>query len=92
MCKKIILFTADWCSSCKDLKQILKKNKVKYEIIEEWVDRNATMSISFGVMSLPTMVCVNDMGEGINIDNEISRYVGVQRDGVMSFLKSVGAV
>lgn len=72
--KKLLYFGADWCASCKALWPVVEKEAPEkgYELkfmdmdTEEGVD----MAEKFGVMSLPTLVVVDENG------NEVKKAVG----------------
>jgi thioredoxin 1 len=60
--KKILFFTAPWCSGCKSLKpqldQLVQDTGVDVEEID--VEERGQVAASFGVTSLPTLVFVED--------------------------------
>lgn len=72
--KKLLFFTASYCSACKAIKPIVQKEAPEkgYELkfmdmdTEEGVD----MVEKFGVRSLPTLIVVDENG------NEVKKAVG----------------
>ncbi len=60
--KKIMFFTAPWCSGCKTLKpqlyQIVKGTDVVVEEID--VEQRGEEASSYGVSALPTLFFVQD--------------------------------
>ena len=72
--KKLLFFTASYCSACKAIKPIVQKEAPEkgYELkfmdmdTEEGVD----MAEKFGVRSLPTLIVVDENG------NEVKKAVG----------------
>ena len=67
----LLLFSADWCGSCKMLKPSLEKvaKEKGLEIYTYMVDEDNSLSNSLGVMSLPTVIKFKG-------DKEISRFTG----------------
>lgn len=69
--KKILRFTADWCSPCKTLQMNLGKADITGIVIEVIdIDKNQEVAIYYGIRSVPTLVMVKD-------DNVIKRHTGV---------------
>jgi thioredoxin 1 len=69
--KKILRFTADWCSPCKALAKNIGEadiNGVTIEVID--IDKSHETAIYYGIRSVPTLVMVKD-------DNVIKRHTGV---------------
>jgi len=61
--KKIILdFYADWCMPCNLLKPILEKieKEVDIEIFKVNVDKNQRLASFFNVLSIPTLVFIEN--------------------------------
>ena len=65
---KILLFTADWCTSCQALKQNLGNELDSVEIAN--ADAEPDMVIEANIRSIPTMIKYDDEG------NEVSRQLG----------------
>lgn len=63
---KIIDFYADWCGPCQMLKPILEEvekahPEVEFEKVN--IDDEAEKAEKFGVMSIPTLVFMDDEGK-----------------------------
>ena len=54
---EIIKFGADWCSACKALDNIFKKESVNWKIID--VDENPEMVLEHNINKLPTVLFLN---------------------------------
>lgn len=63
--KKILYFSASWCSPCRTLGPIMESlsDQINYEKID--VDHNQDLSIKYGVRNIPTLVLVKN-GEAVN--------------------------
>ena len=68
--KKLIHCFADWCGPCKMLEPVLKEIENDIEIIHINVDENQEMATKYNVMSIPTLILLED-------GKEIDRNVGV---------------
>ena len=69
--KKILRFTADWCSPCKAMAKNISEadiNGITIEVID--IDKSEETAIYYGIRSVPTLVMVKD-------DNVIKRHTGV---------------
>ena len=72
--KKLLFFTASWCSSCKAIKPIVEKEApqkgydVKYVDMDS--DEGAYMADDFKVRNLPTLIVLDEQGV------ELKRAVG----------------
>lgn len=77
--KKILYFSAAWCSPCKTLGPIMESlsGQINYEKID--VDKNQNLSIKYSVRNIPTLVLVKD--------GEIQgRLVGLQtKEQILNF-------
>jgi thioredoxin 1 len=58
--KKVLRFTAAWCSPCKQLAKTLEEveTNVPIEVID--IDVNPEIATEFGIRSVPTLVIVED--------------------------------
>ena len=77
--KKILYFSASWCSPCRTLGPIMESlsGQINYEKID--VDNNQDLSIQYGVRNIPTLVLVEN-GEAIG------RLTGLQqKDAILEF-------
>lgn len=66
-------FYADWCQPCKMMAPVIEElekelSDVVFEKID--VDKNPEYSFDNGVMSIPTLIVMND-------DKEVKRFTGV---------------
>lgn len=69
--KKILRFTADWCSPCKILAKNLGEADISGTVVETIdIDKNQEAAIYYGIRSVPTLIMVKD-------DNVIKRHSGV---------------
>ena len=62
--KKILYFSASWCSPCRTLGPIMESlsGQINYEKID--VDNNQDLSIQYGVRNIPTLILVEN-GEAV---------------------------
>ena len=61
MSKKLILFSAPWCTSCNQLKNKLNENNnfnLDLEIVD--ITKDIDMSIKYKIMSVPTIIKLED--------------------------------
>lgn len=56
--KKVIVFSAKWCTNCTTQKAVLDKAGIVYEVID--VDAEMQKAKEFSVRSLPTTVILED--------------------------------
>lgn len=78
--KKILYFSASWCSPCRTLGPIMESlsGQINYQKID--VDNNQDLSIKYGVRNIPTLVLVDSSG------NELNRSTGVmQKQQIIDF-------
>ena len=54
--KKVIVFSATWCTNCNAQKQKLTQAGIEYEVVD--VDKEMQKAREFKVRSLPTTVIV----------------------------------
>jgi thioredoxin 1 len=71
--KKILYFSASWCSPCKTLGPIIESlgNKINYEKID--VDNDNELSVKHSVRNIPTLVLLEN-------GSEKNRLVGLQTE------------
>ena len=77
--KKILYFSAAWCSPCKTLGPIIESlsGQINYDKID--VDNNQDLSIEYGVRNIPTLVLIEN-GEAKG------RLVGIQsKESILNF-------
>jgi len=66
----LILWTAEWCPHCKDMKPVVRKLKSQgYTVYVLDFDENRELAASMGVRSLPTSIIHTN-------SVEVNRYVG----------------
>jgi thioredoxin 1 len=70
--KKIIRFTASWCSPCKAMASILEEinTNIPIEVVD--IDAQQDVAIEYGIRGVPTLVKVDNNG------NITGRMVGVK--------------
>lgn len=67
--KVLVDFYANWCGPCKMLSPILEEAKGKIKVIKVDVDEHEDLAREYGVMSIPTLVLLEN-GE------EVKRNIG----------------
>ena len=79
--KKVLVdFFATWCGPCKMLGPILEEYKSDVKVIKVDVDEFDELAREYGVMSIPTLVLMED-------GKEVKRNVGlVNEDELEKFL------
>ena len=55
--KKVVVFSATWCTNCNAQKQNLTQAGIEYEVVD--VDKEMQKAREFKVRSLPTTVIVD---------------------------------
>ena len=58
--KKVIRFTATWCSPCKMLAKTLEsiETNIPIEVVD--IDEQPDIAVEFGIRGVPTLVIVED--------------------------------
>ncbi len=56
--KKILMFSAPWCASCKGVKPIVEALEVEKEIID--VELQTDLALSYGVRNLPALIFIKN--------------------------------
>ena len=79
--KKVELYSADWCSSCKAVYPIVEKlENVEIEIID--VEKETERAVSLSIRSIPVVRVLDENGE------QIHRFVGkVSKEEILSYLE-----
>lgn len=78
---KLLKFSATWCGPCKMQAQKLKEHPIVVEVEEIDVDSDNELISKFNIMSVPTMILVDDEGSaihrwtGITEPEEINRLI-----------------
>ena len=72
--KKLLFFTASYCSACKAIKPIVEKEApekgLELKLVDIDDEEGAYMADDYGIRSLPTLILLNPDG------SEIKRAVG----------------
>lgn len=85
---KLVLFSAEWCAPCKQLKAAINRKGVKVddffdEIHDTDTDSGADESIKRGVRGLPTVMLIED-------DKEVKRFTGNDTKKLFEFYEKRG--
>jgi thioredoxin-like negative regulator of GroEL len=69
----LLIFSADWCGYCQQLKKDLPsiKDMDRYIVCIIDIEANPDFKVKMGVKSLPTSIIINQIN-----NNEISRKIG----------------
>jgi thioredoxin 1 len=81
---KALKFSASWCGPCKGLAMIIKgaEDKITTPIEDYDIDTCGSLSATWNVRSVPTMILLNDAG------SEVARKVGSMNEAeLLKFLK-----
>ena len=73
---EIIKFSAEWCGPCKAYKNIFDKVVSEYSnisVIEADVDKDNSITVKYGIRSVPTTIIVKN-------DVELDRITGIILD------------
>ncbi len=54
----IKVYSAEWCQPCKQVKALLDKNNINYEVVD--IDSNSEEARALGIRGIPTLI--NDEG------------------------------
>lgn len=72
--KKLLFFTASYCSACKAIKPIVEKEApekgLELKLVDIDDEEGAYMADDYGIRSLPTLILLNPDG------SELKRAVG----------------
>lgn len=79
--KVLVDFFATWCGPCKMLSPILEKAESTIKVIKIDTDEFEDLARKYGVMSIPTLVLLED-------GKEIKRNIGfIDKESLENFLK-----
>ena len=80
--KKVLVdFYAEWCGPCKMLAPVLESAESKIKVIKVNTDEFDELSREYGVMSIPTLVLLED-------GKEVKRNIGfIDKESLENFLK-----
>lgn len=66
---KIIDFWAPWCQPCKQMKPTIESLEKDFPIEKINIDEQPEIAQSYGVMSIPTLLIMDN-------DKEVKRFIG----------------
>ena len=76
---KSILFTATWCSPCKNLKEYASKHDINFsEVYDIDSDAGQEMSAKHGIRGVPTSILLDG-------SKEVDRMVGFDMNKIANF-------
>lgn len=79
--KVLVDFFATWCGPCKMLGPVLEKAESELKVIKVDTDEFEDLSREYGVMSIPTLVLIEN-------GKEIKRNIGfIDKNNLENFLK-----
>ena len=79
--KILVDFFATWCGPCKMLGPVLEKTNSKIKVIKVDTDEFEELARKYGVMSIPTLVLLEE-------GKEVKRHIGfIDQDNLEKFLK-----
>ena len=79
--KILVDFYATWCGPCKMLGPVLENHQSNIKVIKVDTDEYEDLAREYGVMSIPTLVLIEQ-------GKEVKRSVGfIDDDGLANFLK-----
>ena len=79
--KILVDFFATWCGPCKMLAPVLEKVESDIKVIKVDTDEFDELSREYGVMSIPTLVLIEN-------GQEVKRNIGfIDKDNLEKFLK-----
>jgi len=80
--KKVLIdFYATWCGPCKMLSPVLERVESTVKVIKVDTDEFEDLAREYGVMSIPTLVLLED-------GKEVKRNIGfIDKESIEEFLK-----
>jgi len=69
--KKLIYFSAPWCTPCKVLGPVMEEVAQEANVQKINIDNSPEISSHYGIRSIPAVVLIDGMG------NEVTRRMGV---------------
>lgn len=81
--RTLVDFYADWCGPCKMMGKLLEEmeSDLKVDVLKVNTDANQNLATSMGIMSIPTLVMMEN-------GKEISRHVGfMSKEELKEFIK-----
>ncbi|MCH5166360.1 MAG: thioredoxin [Erysipelotrichales bacterium] len=77
----LVDFYADWCGPCKRMGEVLETME-DVNILKVNTDEHSELALSFGVMSIPTLILFKD-------GSEVSKLIGLQsKEDIERFIAS----
>jgi thioredoxin 1 len=59
---KVLKFSAEWCTPCKQMTEWLKTQSYDCDIVELPIETNQEMVQQYGIRSVPTLIMLNEDG------------------------------
>lgn len=79
--KTLVDFYADWCGPCQMMGKVLEDYNGDVNILKVNTDEYSDLAMSFGVMSIPTLILIEN-------GSELKKHVGLlSKDELDEFLK-----
>ena len=77
----LVDFYADWCGPCKRMGEVLETME-NINILKVNTDGHSELALSFGVMSIPTLILFKD-------GSEVAKLIGLQsKEDIEKFIES----
>lgn len=77
----LVDFYADWCGPCKRMGEVLETMD-DVNILKVNTDEHSELALSFGVMSIPTLILFKD-------GSEVAKLIGLQsKEDIQNFIQS----
>ncbi len=77
----LVDFYADWCGPCQMLGKVLESLDLGCDILKVNVDQFMELSMTYGVMNIPTLILFKD-------GNEVDKLIGLHnKEDLINFIK-----
>lgn len=73
--KEFLLFSANWCTSCKPVKKALDAISVPYQGVDIDDPEKTPLVASYGIRGIPTMLILEDGKEVAKLTGDIASKV-----------------